>query len=627
MHTFLKYILIAFITLYAFFAKGQISDSDITTAYIYRFTDYLEWPEKKTHPFHIGIFSKNEQIIDKLTYLANTRKVKGLPVTTSKISNLDSLKNKHFDIIYIDKKQKIKTGDILSILKDSPTLLISNQSMEKEAVMINFIPSEKEGVIRFEVNKKNIIDQGLIVNPDIILLGGSFIDVRELFHEKEEELEAERKKLENSKLEIVEKLKTIKQQDSLITVKDDQIDNRNLKIENQRLKLLSQQSKLDSLLIKVHHSKLQLKKSYTTLGLLGKTIDKHRNDILVSEQKLKQQENILNEQSIEIRQQENNLFLQQKKIKSQNKVLNEQNTRLQLQRKLIIGGIIIVFLILALAYFIYRGLRTKKRNNDKLRSLNQDLSHKNEIIENQNIELKATLQNLKETQTQLFQAEKMASLGILTSGVAHEINNPLNYIMGSYIGLSDYFEENIPKDPIQINILLSSLNEGVQRASKIVSGLNEFSRNTISLHEDCNLHTIIDNCLAIVNSSLQHRVEVTKKYHSEELICKGNVGKLHQVFLNLLSNASQAIPGKGIIELTTQKTNTHYEIFISDTGEGISPENINKITDPFFTTKDPGKGTGLGLSITYSIINEHNGKLFFESELGKGTTAKVILPA
>lgn len=599
--------------------RAQISDADIKTAYIYRFTDYIEWPNTAKEEFTIGIFSENELIRSKLEYLGSTRSIKGQKVKIIPVTTVKDLKREVFDILYFEPINGVLLIDVLNALQNKSTLLITDNISENESIMINFLPSEREGIIRFEINKKNITDKGLIVYPDILLLGGTFINVRELFQEKEEELEAERKKLEESKREINEKLQIIARQDSLIVEKNLLIDSRNLEIDRQRVQLVTQQNKLDSLINAVRTTQKLLNSTYTTLNVLKSDISNYNEQIAGSEEKI-------TEQNKKLALQEADLQEQQQKLNEQSNLLVEQFTKIQLQRNLIIGSIIIVILVLSLVYFIYRGLKTRKRNNDTLRALNNDLSYKNEIIESQNAELKATLQNLRETQAQLFQAEKMASLGILTAGVAHEINNPLNYIMGAYTALVDYFEETDVEDRDYINTLLNSLNEGVERASNIVLGLNEFSRSNPAKEEDCDIHAIIDNCLRIINNALIDRIEVIKQFHPEKLTAKGNVGKLHQVIINLLTNASQAIPDKGTIHITTTHDNQSFTIKIADSGVGISPENLNKITDPFFTTKAPGEGTGLGLSISYNIINEHNGKLQFESEEGKGTTATITLP-
>ena len=263
----------------------------------------------------------------------------------------------------------------------------------------------------------------------------------------------------------------------------------------------------------------------------------------------------------------------------------------------------------------------------ELSTANKMLNDKNEIINTQNTELKKTLQDLKETQAQLFQADKMASIGILTAGIAHEINNPLNFIMGAYEGIKSAYDQSSKQVPDEnIEVLLDALNTGIERATNIVKSLNEFSRDSKNNEEQCNIHTIMNNCLVMLNNSIKDNIKIEKEYSNEEIIIKGNVGQLHQVFLNVLSNAVHAIKKTGDIKILTKIADHEAIISISDTGAGIASENLTKITDPFFTTKEPGKGTGLGLYITYNIVKDHKGSIKFNSEPEKGTTVIMKFP-
>lgn len=259
-------------------------------------------------------------------------------------------------------------------------------------------------------------------------------------------------------------------------------------------------------------------------------------------------------------------------------------------------------------------------SNARIQSINKEVLEKN-------FELEQTLQRLRETQAQLIQQEKMASLGTLLAGVAHEINNPLNFIMGASTGLTEYFREYQSENPKRTDLFLRSIQTGLERVTAIVKGLNLFSRNNESMGETCDLHAILDNSLLVLHSKFGDRIDLEKKYHETPLLINGNVGMLHQVFTNLFSNAIYAMGGgKGSISVVTAQNDNQVEITIQDTGSGMSKEVLKKITDPFFTTKPPGEGTGLGLSITYSIIQKHQGTISFESELGKGTKVSILLP-
>ena len=267
-----------------------------------------------------------------------------------------------------------------------------------------------------------------------------------------------------------------------------------------------------------------------------------------------------------------------------------------------------------------------EKTTHKWKAVSEELILKNEVVAIQNVELIAALEQLKDAQAKLFQADKMASLGVLTAGVSHEINNPLQYLSGIYSGFQNYFGKYGSYEEATTTYLLRSTETAIERISMIVKGLNQFSRNNESLNEDCHLKNIIENCLALLHNQYKDRVVVTKNYSTEDVIVKGNVGKLHQVFTNLISNAIQATEDKGTLQINLASMGSEAHIEIVDSGCGISEENLTKITEPFFTTKSPGKGTGLGLSISYSILKNHKGSLDFESELNFGTKAKIVLP-
>ena len=255
-----------------------------------------------------------------------------------------------------------------------------------------------------------------------------------------------------------------------------------------------------------------------------------------------------------------------------------------------------------------------------------DLQETNDRLQEINEELSATLRELKDTQNQLIQTEKMASLGILSAGIGHEINNPLNFIKNGAAGLKEILSQEQIKDAETVNTFLDIIDQGVNRASNIVKSLSHFSRSGQAMNESCDLADIIDNSLTILQNRLKHKVNVHKHFDHQAQRILGNSGKLHQALLNILSNAEQAIQEEGTIEINTRIEKNRLVITISDTGIGIAEEHLSRISDPFFTTKDPGEGTGLGLSITYSIIKEHKGHITVSSEKNKGTTFTVYLP-
>jgi PAS domain S-box-containing protein len=231
-----------------------------------------------------------------------------------------------------------------------------------------------------------------------------------------------------------------------------------------------------------------------------------------------------------------------------------------------------------------------------------------------------------ELESQLSQAEKLSSIGLLAAGVAHEVNTPLAVISSYTQMLSKELREDEKK-----SVLLDRITRQVFRASEIVNNLLNFSRTSGTEFNEVDVNKIIQDTLSL----LEHQLKVSKVHVEQELApdlprVYGNTGKLQQVFLNLFLNARDAMPGGGTLRVATSNGNA-VNIAVTDSGGGIAQEHIRRIYDPFFTTKTAAKesqrrGTGLGLSVTYGIIQEHAGKISVDSQVGQGTTFHLELP-
>ncbi len=257
----------------------------------------------------------------------------------------------------------------------------------------------------------------------------------------------------------------------------------------------------------------------------------------------------------------------------------------------------------------------------------------------------------RQQELKLLQADKMATLGILVSGVAHEINNPNNFILLNSNNINDVWKDTVPiLDKVlqekgdftiaglayssvrdDIAPLISGIAEGAERIRRIVQSLKDFARKDSGNLDDCvNVNSVIETSILILNNLIKKST-----YHFAVNYCgslpeiRGNFQQIEQVLINLITNACQALtnPSQAISVNVTKTEKDSIIIEIADKGKGIAPEHINHILDPFFTTKRDSGGTGLGLSISYNIIKDHFGELQFSSELGRGTTAHVILPA
>jgi two-component system, NtrC family, sensor kinase len=263
--------------------------------------------------------------------------------------------------------------------------------------------------------------------------------------------------------------------------------------------------------------------------------------------------------------------------------------------------------------------------------------------------LLATNRQLNEKSAQLVQSEKMASIGQMAAGVAHEINNPVGFVMSnlgtlrdhaasikaaidvccaldaSAHGLSDDMVADLEFLRGDLDDLLDESLEGCERVRDIVQNMKGFARIDDSVIRSVDLNECVESTLKIVWNELKYRCQMVKEYGELPAIAC-YVGKINQVILNLLVNAAQAIADKGTITISTAVAGEYVELVVTDTGCGIADDKVSKIFDPFYTTKDPGKGTGLGLYICHSIVEEHGGTIAVASIVGVGTTFTVRLP-
>ncbi len=298
-----------------------------------------------------------------------------------------------------------------------------------------------------------------------------------------------------------------------------------------------------------------------------------------------------------------------------------------------------------------------------LRETNQELEIKSKHLEKQksktekkNIQLEDAMAKLKETQNQLVQSEKMASVGQLTAGIAHEINNPINFISSNInplkrdlediLALLSRYDETLKKcgsreefnnienykEEIEysfllneIKQLLNGIDEGAKRTTEIVRGLRNFSRLDEEDKKLANINEGIESTLLMLRNQLKDRIEVIKDFGDiPPILCYP--GQLNQVVMNVLNNAGQSIEGKGKIIIHTKSEDLNIVISIKDTGKGMTDEVREHIFEPFYTTKDVGRGTGLGLSISYGIVQDHNGQIEVKSKPEKGTEFIITLP-
>lgn len=413
-------------------------------------------------------------------------------------------------------------------------------------------------------------------------------------------------------------------------------------LENERLR---QENELTDQQLQFAQQDLQRKEAEQALVLAqNKLLAEAKNrEIALLQKEQSEKELLLTGEKLKNEQQEREIIQAAKEQAELDLALQEKDFQLQSQQERILrnsalGILLAVLMVLAL---VFRNTRLRRKAN--------------QVLSQQKQELEETLHVLKQTQTQLIQSEKMASLGALTAGVAHEINNPLNFVSSNAHALKlDLQEIQLLLDEVhklkvspdekqvkkilaqidaldteflnqEVQELVASIERGANRTKNIVLGLRTFSRSANDEFVWANIHEGLDSTLTILNSKIKDRIRVHKNYGNiPQIQCQFD--KLNQVFMNILNNAIQAIEKEGDIYIESEKKEDQIYLSIRDTGAGIPEELRKRIFEPFFTTKPIGQGTGLGLSISYGIIEQHGGKIDLISESGVGTTFNIRLP-
>ena len=302
----------------------------------------------------------------------------------------------------------------------------------------------------------------------------------------------------------------------------------------------------------------------------------------------------------------------------------------------------------------------QEATKDPVYQIGEHFNNMMHLLEQGNKKLSSAYAELKSTQAQILQQDKMASIGQLAAGVAHEINNPIAFVTSNlntlrkYAGRLKGFIETqsealkrisegqdaasafimvdearrlmkIDNTELDVETLITESLDGAQRVRQIVQNLKNFSHVDEAAFKYADINAGLASTVSLVWNELKYKARVETDYGDIPMV-KCNPGQLNQVFLNLLVNAAQAIEKHGLLRIRTWGGDGHVYVSVSDTGCGIPPENIGKIFEPFFTTKEVGKGTGLGLSIAYDIIKKHGGEITAKSEPGSGTTFTLQIP-
>jgi len=653
-------------------ACGGLQAQEVTpplmkTGLIHKFAQHIEWEqEDEIDTFRIGVYGLDPELLSNIMLLESFT-IKDKPVSILHFTKFSDISRTH--ILYITRDNNVEFQRIINRLAGSNTLIVSDRYRNQKLIMINFLPLV-DGKADFEVNKSNIVDANLDITPDLLLLGGTEVDVEGLYKQSQQAL----KRFKNQIDELTESYQSKSQQIEDL--------NRDIQIRNQEIEKQRRENEIQKELYEDQKRELaiqkeamdanaaQLARVLREVDLKQDTLDSMIELMKIQEEEIStQRKEILTREYI-LSEQEDDITEQEKKIREQKSQLSNMANVVARQKTFLYIIIVVFILIVGLVFFIYRGYKIKKNANREIEGKNRELQQRqeeilaqseeivstNEALENQKSELEFTLENLRLAQSQLIQSEKMASVGVLTAGIAHELNNPINFVSGNVNPLrrdvndlfsiiskyddiiqaeklgGDFSDVEALKDKVDYSFLikeivnlLEGIEEGALRSSQIVKGLRSFSRLDEEKCQIYDIHEGIDSSLILLHNKIKNRIKVHKDYGDfDQVECYPS--KFNQVIMNILTNSVQAIEGKGEIVVQTIGSDLGIKIIIKDSGKGMTPDVKEHIFEPFFTTKDVGKGTGLGLSISFGIIEQHHGNIDVISEPGKGAEFIISLP-
>jgi signal transduction histidine kinase/tetratricopeptide (TPR) repeat protein len=446
----------------------------------------------------------------------------------------------------------------------------------------------------------------------------------------EQQLEIERKEKDFRLLQVEKEIKNLEVKELQYIADKKEAD----------IELLKKERELQETSLK--HQQAEKEKAQQALQLSQQAYEAEMNRTKMGQQAMR----LKNKELEELERQKTIALLEERKA------LQESELKISQAMRTFFFGLSVLFAIIL--FLIYRSYRLKQKANTRLALQNME-------IQQQKDRLEKTLKELKLAHTQIVQSEKMASLGELTAGIAHEINNPINFVYAGVDGLRSSLEglldvldkyaqlddadsiaeiktvlddvkdlkQQLYFDETQDNVfeVVNAIKEGATRTAEIVKGLRSFSRLDETELKQADIHDGMDNTLVLLNSKIERdRITVIKDYDSSVPEIECFPGQLNQVFMNILGNAIDSIIDKGTVTIETKNFESEVQVKIKDTGKGMSEEVKAKIFQPFFTTKGLGEGTGLGLSITFGIIDKHGGKITVDSAPGKGTTFTILIP-
>ena len=620
---------------------AESEESALKTAFIYNFMRYIVWPdEQNKKQFKLVYLGDNQKIIRSLESLSsnNIRNKSFLIRSTTKVSEIFPA-----DVIFVDQAQTRKLRAINAYIKDKPVLVISENAKEKQLFGINFIKQNKDR-IGFEVNRYNLLYQKLKVSADIVILGGTEIEIASMVKEMEADIDTSRTNLKDLQQQVNEKQtkldaqsRLLSEQTSRLATQQAELDQLDTTIKRQQQAYNELNEVYSALNSSLEFSRKELNQNNELLGSKQAELEQKTAAIDDLSDLINKNKQLLIDQSEELEKQRRELALSQIELEhqkaqliEQQQVLAEQSSTIKTQATALYGSIVLILSVIVTIIVIYRGFKLKQRSNLELEEKNKQLS---------TINLELT-----ETQGQLVEAEKMAALGGLVAGVAHEINTPIGvgvtsatHLLDSVGAFKSQYEsgelkrsqlENLLEDLLESGEIL---NRNLLRASELIRSFKQVSTDqTIEEKREFNLAEYIGEICQNLHHKLKQKHHTVEVNIEETIMLNSYPGALAQVFTNLIVNSIIHGFGEhenGLITIHSEKTEDGgLKVTYRDFGKGIPKQEREKIFDPFFTTNRAQGGTGLGLHICYNLVTQKLGGKIRCLDSEDGASFEINLP-
>lgn len=606
MNSFIKQAIVYIVSLLCFSGASHSQSfhrEEIIAAYLFNFAKNIEWPnEERISEFHFLIISDDKSIDREMANLSASKKLKGKPIRITRSESV--LIPKDVQLIFITRGLKDLAIPVFRRIEGQNLLLITDGFEDKRMVMINLVGA-KDNTIKFEINKANIINQDLKVLPDMVLFGGTEIDVAKLYKEsqdtlriKEVKLEKLRQDLDSLGLKIEMSRNEIDKQNLLIVQQSQRIAQQGILIGHQGQEALEQKKDIQK-------QKIQLEKQRDTLS--------RQTGLLVESQRiLKQQQREIEYGKKVLSAQLGKIDSQSKSILRQNRVLEEQGTTISDQENIQRFLILTIILTLGLSYVIYRGYRTKKISNKQLqqqekqiKGLNQDLQERAAALEAANKELEA-----------------------FSYSVSHDLRAPLRSIDGFSQAISEDYEDELDE---RGRDYLQRVRSGAQRMARLIDDMLDLSRVTRNemVFRDVDLSGMAKDIAE--NLRMQEPERRVDFAIQPDLKARGDERLLRIALENLFNNSWKYTSKHPTarIGFGSRTFEQKRVFFVEDDGAGFDMKYAQKLFGAFqrMHADEDFPGTGVGLATVQRIIHRHGGAIWAESEVEKGTTFYFSIPA